>query len=149
MSHSVERLLSTGRVLFGLGLLGFGIQNFIYADFVAGRAPAWPEPLPGRLVWAFSSGAVLAVSGAAIVSGRWARKGAVTAGTMILCWGFSAFLFLSGTQHFLYARFVAKLVPAWIPEPMFWAYAAGAALLAGGMGLLRPFTRVLRPSCPV
>ena len=26
-----------------------------------------------------------------------------------------------GIQHFMYARFVAALVPSWIPGPLFWA----------------------------
>ena len=30
---------------------------------------------------------------------------------------FSAFLILGGIQHFVYADFVMKLVPAWIPAP--------------------------------
>ena len=33
-------------------------------------------------------------------------------------------------QHFMYARFIAGLVPAWIPARLFWAYFVGAAFLA-------------------
>jgi uncharacterized membrane protein len=46
-----------------------------------------------------------------------------------------AFLLVSGVQHYLFTPFVATLVPAWIPNPMFWTYFAGAALIAGGIGL--------------
>jgi len=47
-----------------------------------------------------------------------------------------AFLFASGVQHFLFTPFVATLVPAWIPHPVFWTYFAGTALMAGGIGLV-------------
>jgi len=48
----------------------------------------------------------------------------------------AAFLVASGVQHFLFTPFVATLVPAWIPEPVFWTQAAAVALIAGGVGLV-------------
>ena len=53
----MTRLTTFGRRCFAAALAAFGIMNFVYGDFVAGRAPAWPEALPGRLAWAFASGA--------------------------------------------------------------------------------------------
>jgi uncharacterized membrane protein len=50
------------------------------------------------------------------------------------------FLLLGGVQHFAYADFVAKLVPAWIPQPHFWVYLTGIALIAGGVGIILPKT---------
>jgi uncharacterized membrane protein YphA (DoxX/SURF4 family) len=50
------------------------------------------------------------------------------------------FLILGGIQHFVYLDFVTKLVPSWIPRPQFWAYLAGIALIAGGIGILVPKT---------
>ena len=47
-----------------------------------------------------------------------------------------AFLVASGVQHFLFAPFVATLVPAWIPNAMLWTQLAGAALITGGIGLV-------------
>lgn len=47
-----------------------------------------------------------------------------------------AFLVASGVQHFLFTPFVATLVPRWIPNPTFWTYFAGVALIAGGIGLV-------------
>jgi uncharacterized membrane protein len=41
-----------------------------------------------------------------------------------------------GLDHFLYVAFVASLVPAWIPEHVFWTYFCGAALIAAGVGML-------------
>ena len=51
-----------------------------------------------------------------------------------------AFFFLAGVQHFLFAKFVATLVPTWVPGATFWTYFAGVALLAGGVGLVIPRT---------
>jgi uncharacterized membrane protein len=53
------------------------------------------------------------------------------------------FLLLGGIQHFVYADFVAKLVPAWIPGTRFWVYLTGVALIAGGVGILLPKTQRL------
>jgi uncharacterized membrane protein len=52
----------------------------------------------------------------------------------------AAFMILGGIQHFKWTRFVATLVPAWIPGHTFWTYFAGVALIAGGIGLLIPAT---------
>ena len=50
----------------------------------------------------------------------------------------SSFLILAGVQHFMFASFVANLVPRWIPGHLFWTYIAGVALIAGGLGILIP-----------
>ena len=200
------RIAALGRVFFAISLTAFGVQQFIYGDFVPGRAPAWPASVPGRLIWAYLSGAMFVAAGGAIILGIRARWAAVVSGTMIFVWalvrhiplaasapnygsawtqlgkalalfggafavagslpreaggragalaaivntkdGFiylgrvclGAFLISSGIQHFLFAEFVAQLVPAWIPGAFFWAYFAGVALIAGGAGLVFPPT---------
>jgi uncharacterized membrane protein len=50
----------------------------------------------------------------------------------------AAFLFVCGTQHFVYRDFVTTLVPAWIPAREFWTCFTGVALMAGGAGILVP-----------
>jgi uncharacterized membrane protein len=58
-------------------------------------------------------------------------------------WGqyfLAAFLILGGILHFKYVEFVATLVPAWIPGHVFWTYFAGCALIAGGIGIILPWT---------
>jgi uncharacterized membrane protein len=49
---------------------------------------------------------------------------------------FAMLLVLFGIEHFLYPKFVASLVPAWVGAPMFWTYFAGVALIAGGPGIM-------------
>jgi uncharacterized membrane protein YphA (DoxX/SURF4 family) len=200
------RIASVGRLFFATSLIAFGIQQFIYGDFVPGRAPAWPASVPGQLIWAYLTGAVFVAAGAAIILGIKARWAGVVAGTLIFLWallrgipraladssyggawtmlgkalalfggafavagslprqtdgrggalgafvnakdgfiylgrvGLGAFLISSGIQHFLFAEFVAGLVPTWIPGALVWTYFAGVALIAGGAGIVFPRT---------
>lgn len=52
-------------------------------------------------------------------------------------WAFGACLLVFGVSHFLYARFTASMVPAWLPpSQLFWAWATGVAQLAAGVAML-------------
>ena len=44
-------------------------------------------------------------------------------------------LVVFAVQHFMYARFVATLVPAWIPARLFWAYFTGVAFVAAAVSI--------------
>jgi uncharacterized membrane protein len=70
--------------------------------------------------------------------GLWARVGPVL---------FAVFLIVCGVQHFWYAVFVKGLVPAWLPARLAWTYFTGAALVAGGVGILVPRTSRLAATC--
>jgi uncharacterized membrane protein len=41
-----------------------------------------------------------------------------------------------GADHFIHVKFVASMVPAWIPAHIFWTYFAGTALIASGVGMI-------------
>ncbi len=41
-----------------------------------------------------------------------------------------------GIDHFIYGKDAAGYVPAWIPDPVFWIYFAGAALLGSGIAIV-------------
>lgn len=41
-----------------------------------------------------------------------------------------------GLAHFQYAAFTASMVPAWLPLPLFWAWATGAGHFAAGLAIL-------------
>ena len=49
---------------------------------------------------------------------------------------FSITMITFGLDHFLYTETVASMVPGWLPAPVFWAYLAGAALMAAGAGIM-------------
>src|SRR5215468_2751995 len=49
---------------------------------------------------------------------------------------FALSLMVFGYQHFLYAKFIATLVPAWIPFHLFWVYFTGVGLMVTGLAVL-------------
>lgn len=203
----MHRLIPVGRLFFALGFVGLGLRHFVLREFVTGRAPAWPETLPGGVVWAYLTGAIFIAVGIALIARRQARIAAFTAALLIFLWALlrhipvvaadsflaptwtaagkaltffggalavagtlppvedwrhellsklvslrselvtlgrlclGVFLLITGAQHFIYTSFVASLIPAWFPgNPVFWTYFAGVALIAGGIGLLLPWT---------
>lgn len=191
--------LRLGRLFLGIALAGWGGQNFIYGDFVLGRAPAWPWGAVAGRVFAGITGLGGMALGAALVRGRTPRVALLAGAAVVFAWAvvrhlivflphpnwgggltelgkaltlfggllvaasaadhagvdtsghpaepalvwtargcFAVFLVACGIQHFLYAGFVATLVPTWIPGAVFWTYGAGGLLIAGGLGLLVP-----------
>jgi hypothetical protein len=50
-------------------------------------------------------------------------------------WLLAISLVVFAVQHFMYARFVATLVPAWIPAHLFWAYFTGIAFVAAAVSI--------------
>ncbi|HXH90147.1 MAG TPA: hypothetical protein VNN25_01095 [Thermoanaerobaculia bacterium] len=60
--------------------------------------------------------------------------------THFVPWALGAFLAYCGALHFPYAKYVAGLIPPWIPGHMFWTYFAAVALIAGGIGVVVPQT---------
>lgn len=48
---------------------------------------------------------------------------------------FAAAFVVFAVQHFLYAAFIATLIPAWIPGHLFWAYFVGVAFAAAALSI--------------
>jgi uncharacterized membrane protein len=48
---------------------------------------------------------------------------------------FAIALVVFAVQHFLYARFIATLIPAWIPGHLFWAYFVGVAFVGAALAI--------------
>jgi hypothetical protein len=80
------RLARFGRICFALALLGFAVASLVVGDFVAGRAPAWPAGVAGRMAWVYVSFVALSAAGVAIIRERHAVRGALVAAAMILVW---------------------------------------------------------------
>lgn len=80
---------------------------------------------------------LLAMGGVALVlaGGRMERPGRVL---------FAATMVVFGLQHFLYAGFLATLIPSWIPLHLFWEYFVGAAFIAAAAALAA--NRAARPA---
>ncbi len=77
-------LVRVGRSFFAVALMGLAIEHFAFRQFVTGRAPAWPESIPGGPLWAYLTGIVFLLAGAAILAGKEGRLAAALAGGLIL-----------------------------------------------------------------
>jgi uncharacterized membrane protein len=82
----MDKLIPVGRVFFAIALIGLGIEHFIFNEFVTGRAPAWPESIAGGRIWAYLTGMVFVVTGAAILFGKKPRPAAFLAAGLIFFW---------------------------------------------------------------
>jgi uncharacterized membrane protein len=87
-------------IFIAIALIGWAIMHFMTGDFITGRAPSWPEGLPGRLAWAYASGIVLIVSAVFVIFSNqrtdWGRPAMVTVtctGLLILAWAGARNLF--------------------------------------------------------
>ena len=86
---SSERGLQIARLLYGLGLIAFGLSHFFYLDLTAPLVPGW---LGIPVFWAYATGTIYTLCGLAIVTGlapRWGALGAAINITLItlLVWG--------------------------------------------------------------
>jgi uncharacterized membrane protein len=77
-------LVPVGRIFYAVGLIGIGVQHFIFADFIPVILPWWPAWIPGRPFWAFAVGAALVAAGVAILFNIKGRTVAALLGAAIL-----------------------------------------------------------------
>lgn len=61
---SIEKIALYGKYFFGIMLMIFGIDHFLYTDFVKLLVPGW---IPGALFWTYLAGIALIGSGLAIL----------------------------------------------------------------------------------
>jgi uncharacterized membrane protein len=137
----------TGVLLLGIGLAFMtnrktsAAANLLVAlllvSFVVQRIPEILANPGAGFVWT-NPAKVLALAGGALLLAGGARMAMVAAVTL------GIFLLICGAQHLVYAGFVDGLVPAWIPPGRrFWTIFTAVALLAGGLGVILPWTRRL------
>jgi uncharacterized membrane protein len=51
-------------------------------------------------------------------------------------WLFAFCMVIFGIQHFLYAAFIATLIPSWIPGHLIWVYFTGIGFIAAALAIL-------------
>jgi uncharacterized membrane protein YphA (DoxX/SURF4 family) len=81
-----DKVAQFGRICVGLALIGYGSQFFLYAHNIAALSQTWPAWLGGAPFPEFLAGALLALSGLAIISGFYAELAAVSLGSVVLLW---------------------------------------------------------------
>ena len=59
--------LPVGRAFYAVGLIGIGVQQFIFSDFIPVVVALWPAWMPGRQLPAYLVGVALIIAGAAIL----------------------------------------------------------------------------------
>jgi uncharacterized membrane protein len=62
-----DRIVIMSQIFFSLGIIGIGIQHFIYSNFIPVMLPWWPSSIPGRSSAAHFLGAILIFAGALII----------------------------------------------------------------------------------
>ncbi len=80
------RLVSIGRMCFGVGLIGCGASHFVYAQFAAEMIPEW---IPARLFFTYLTGVGHIAAGLSLIAGVWMRLS-----TALLCFMLACFVLL-------------------------------------------------------
>jgi uncharacterized membrane protein YphA (DoxX/SURF4 family) len=79
---TAERLARIARLIFGICLIYFGLAHHFYLANTVSMVPAWLPP--GRTFWAYATGAGHVAAGIAIISGIYARLGAMLLTAMFI-----------------------------------------------------------------
>ena len=80
----MENLTRTGRIFYGTAMAGVGFQQIFYADFHRMILPSLHAWIPGLSLWAYLTGALLLVVGAAIIFEKKARTVSLLLGGILL-----------------------------------------------------------------
>jgi uncharacterized membrane protein YphA (DoxX/SURF4 family) len=78
-----RKLIVASRVVFGVSMVLFGWQHFMYAQFLVGLVQTW---LPAHAFWIYFTGTAMMVAGAAIATGILARVAGIWLGIMFVLW---------------------------------------------------------------
>lgn len=79
----MEKLIPFGKYFMAITMVAFGIDHFLYTDFVATLVPGW---LPAHIFWTYFAGVALILSGLAIILNIKRRLAAALLGLMIFLW---------------------------------------------------------------
>jgi uncharacterized membrane protein len=81
---SKDKIIYTGQIFFSLGVIGIGIQQFIYNNFLPVILPRWPAWIPLHFLWAYLVGAIFITAGLLIILKKQPRITATRLGMFFL-----------------------------------------------------------------
>jgi uncharacterized membrane protein YphA (DoxX/SURF4 family) len=81
-AKTAERLSKIARISFGICLIYFGLAHHFYLANTVSMVPRWLPP--GQTFWAYATGAGHVAAGIAIISGVYARLGAMLLTAMFI-----------------------------------------------------------------
>ena len=79
----IATLAKIGRCVFAFALIVFGIQHFMYAEFIDTLITSW---IPGKLFWTYLTGVGMIAVALAIITGIYARFACLTLAAMFFLW---------------------------------------------------------------
>jgi hypothetical protein len=119
--------------ILGVGILLRGLVIYLPTLLAS---PRDPRPWTSLFELTAMGGAALVIAGTfpseAALQRRDSQWLLVEAGR----WLFAVSLVVFGVQHLMYSKFVAALIPAWIPGHLFWTYSTGIAFLLVAASLI-------------
>jgi uncharacterized membrane protein len=121
-------LVAIGRAFFAIGLLGLGVEHFVFQEFVTGRAPAWPDGVPGKLLWVNGSGVLVILAGLVLVMRRWGREAMLGLALMVFVWAL--------LRHLPIVAADALLAGSWTRAGKALTFIGGALAVAGTLPLI-------------
>ena len=80
----MRKLAAVGRIFIAVAMIAFGIQHFVYLDFITRVFPKFPAWIPGHPALACLFGVFLLIAGVAILTGKETRTAALLLGGAIL-----------------------------------------------------------------
>jgi uncharacterized membrane protein len=130
------------RIKAGFISLLTGLLIIICSFFLRSLPDMWKETFM-NMIWRLNAWKSLALGGGAIivaVSFFNEKKGVTSTNRLLLTISvilLSFFLIICGFAHYKFDDFIINgFIPSYIPAHPFWTYFTGAALIAGGVGLL-------------
>ena len=81
--NALDKLSFLGKYFFGVMLVIFGIDHFLYTDFVKTLVPLW---IPGNLFWTYVGGVALIGAGLSFIINFKVKTISLLTGTMLFLW---------------------------------------------------------------
>ena len=100
--------------------------------------------IPGKLFWPYFAAAVVLIVGLVrLVRSEVLQAHGIDRAVVFGSLFFAIPMAVFGADHFIAPKFVATLVPSWIPGHLFWVYLVGVALIASALSIATKVHSVL------